>query len=114
LSNVTWPGQNGRKYDFEHYPIGTNFNAVAGVYIFCKQTNALTNSWTAVYVGETEDFGGRLSGVNLPNHHRWKAIAAAGASHICVRQVPGQRQLRLDIETELRATLSPACNLQGA
>jgi len=52
--HTIWPGLYGVRYTFETYPIGTAFQQIGGVYIFCKL--APNGNWDALYVGETDDF----------------------------------------------------------
>lgn len=44
--NTTWRGASGQSYIFEAYPVGTQFNAVSGVYIFCRQL--ASGNWEAL------------------------------------------------------------------
>lgn len=108
---ITWPGTFGRQYTFETYPIGTAFNKVGGVYIFCKP--ATNGKWNAVYVGETGDFNERLN-TALQRHQAWSTCRLHGATHISVMIVRGTLQQRLNIETELRHSLRPPVNRQSA
>ena len=106
---LIWAGASRTTYEFEHHAIGMTFNAIGGVYIFCKQS--VDTLWYAVYVGETDNFARRLSD-ELASHHRWPAIRAAGATHICAMVVRGGNAERLRIETDLRNGLNPPCNRQ--
>lgn len=106
---VKWTGASGRQYQFQLWPIGSEFFAIAGVYIFCS---ALANNhWLALYVGQSESFKDRLTD-NLRQHHRLNAIIQHGASHVCVLPVSGGLALRCAIETDLRRILDPICNRQ--
>lgn len=111
--HINWPGYAGRFHSFEMYPIGTAFNHVGGVYIFCKR--ASNGNWDAVYVGETGNFNERLN-TALQRHQAWPACCANGATHISVMIVGGalDRASRLALETELRHSLNPPCNRQAA
>jgi len=111
--HIHWPGYAGRLHAFETYPIGTAFNQVGGVYIFCKP--APNGNWDALYVGETSDFNERLN-TALQRHQAWPACCAGGATHIAVKIVGGafDRDARLALETELRHSLNPPCNRQAA
>lgn len=106
---LIWTGANGTTYEFEHHGIGTTFNAVGGVYIFCRQ--ALDRRWYAVYIGETDNFRRRLTD-ELASHHRLESIRRAGATHICALVVGGDVSKRLAIETDLRHSQNPPCNRQ--
>jgi hypothetical protein len=106
---VYWRGSSGQQYEFQTDPIGTNYNPLPGVYIFCKL--AANNMWNAVYIGETSDFRNRLY-ANLTNHHQWGCIASAGATHIGTLHVPGALSKREGIETDLRQAINTPCNEQ--
>jgi hypothetical protein len=107
-ARLTWT-VCGKSYEFYHYPIGTVFYAIGGVYIFCAlATNGL---WNAIYVGETDNFLRRLTD-ELASHHRWDAISRAGATHICALAVNGNASERVALETTLRHGLNPPCNRQ--
>jgi hypothetical protein len=107
-SVVIWTGAGGTRYEFEHHSIGTVFNPVRGVYIFCKSSG--DGHWHPVYVGETDNFSRRLTD-ELASHHRWECICAAGATHICALMVADNAK-RVAIETDLRHRLNPSCNRQ--
>lgn len=106
-----WPGQNGRWYTFETYPIGTAFHELPGVYIFCKR--ASNGNWDPIYVGETDDFNQRLN-TALQHHQSWPSCYRNGATHLSVLIVHGGKLARCAIETELRHSLNPPCNQQAA
>jgi hypothetical protein len=109
-SRLVWTGRSGTRYEFEHFQIGAvNFNAVAGIYVFCSQ--AADGLWYAVYVGETNNFRRRLSD-ELSSHHRMESISRAGATHICAMVTVGGDAARVSIETDLRHGLNPPCNRQ--
>lgn len=107
--SILWTGFSGRVYALEIHPIGSNYYARPGVYIFCKRN--LNGNWDACYVGETDSFARRLT-TDLAVHHRWQSIRTAGSTHICTLHVPGDSTLRLSIETDLRRALNPSCNRQ--
>lgn len=109
LPSVLWRGANGRQYAFALRPIRGSLPASPGVYIFCKP--ALNGKWDAVYIGETENLERRLSR-ELLQHHRWPAIYAARATHVCTLYVPGPLAARIAIETDLRRFIQTPCNLQ--
>jgi hypothetical protein len=110
---IQWPGLSGNLYTFETYPIGTAFNHVGGVYIFCK--GAANGDWHALYVGETHDFNDRLN-TGLQGHDAWPSCRFAGATHLSVMVIggPGAERERLRVETELRHSLRPPYNRQAA
>lgn len=108
-STLVWQGARGTKYEFEHYAIGTAFNALPGVYIFCGMH--ADGRWYAKYVGQTDNFARRLDD-ELALHHRLDCARRAGATHICAMVVHGGDAARLEIETHLRQLQNPPCNRQ--
>lgn len=106
---VTWPGTNGRTYDFHTYDAGTEFKPVSGVYITCRPT--IGGRWEPFYVGEAQSLYDRLNaGAN--HHDGLKCSRTRGATHIGALVVSGKAE-RLRIETELRHSLNPPCNQQS-
>lgn len=106
---LVWTGASGTRYEFENHRIGTVFNQVPGVYIFCALT--ADRRWYAKYIGETDNFLRRLTN-DLALHHQWNSICRAGATHICAMVVHGGHAARLAIETDLRQSQNPPCNQQ--
>lgn len=106
---VNWAGLSGTVLAFELHPIGTEFKAIPGVYVFCRQVG--TGLWAATYVGETESLRDRLW-LCLRDHHQLAAIRACGATHVSVRVTQGTRNARLTLEADLRRGLRPPCNQQ--
>lgn len=106
--SVTWIGESGRRYPFELWPVGTRFNAVSGVYMFCAFDGEY---FLSKYVGETDSFRARIDD-GLGSHEGWQCARTAGATYIATLVVGGSRQQRLDIETDLRRRLKPPCNKQ--
>lgn len=95
---LTWTGKSGSKYPTYIHPIGVNYLAVPGVYIFCRQ--AADGNWYAVYVGQTHDFSRRIAN-ELAHHHCWPRTVRAGATHICTMRVADGEAMRLAIESDL-------------
>ena len=77
-----------------------------GNYVFAKQQ--ANGTFTAIYIGETEDLGTRLA-----DHERRPCAIKNGATHILVRANNGGEQARLREEAELIAHCKPVCNVQG-
>jgi hypothetical protein len=97
-----WTGASGKKYEYEIYPIGTNWNDVPGNYIFAREST--TNRWQAIYIGETESFKDRL-----PNHNELPCIRRNGGTHIHAH-VNRDSRARLDEEADLLANNKTPCN----
>lgn len=108
--SITWRGASGQSYTFETYPIGTLFNQVSGIYIFCRQI--ASGNWEALYVGETQSFEQRLN-TGISSHDGYARAARLGMTHIAVLAIAGDAE-RVRIETDLRHRLNPSANAQSA
>lgn len=103
-TTVTWSS-----YEFEIYdPDDTNWNKVAGLYIFSglEKDSRGNPQWLAYYIGETEDFSKRI-----PNHDKWQEAQLLGATHVHARveTQPAIRQIR---ERRLIRDYQPPLNVQ--
>ena len=107
--NITWRGASGQSYTFETYLDKTGFNAVSGVYIFCRQL--ISGNWEALYVGETQSFKQRLN-TGIGSHDGYARAKRLGMTHIAALKVAGDTE-RLRIETDLRHGLNPSANAQN-
>lgn len=105
---VKWYGSSKALYEFELYPLWTEFKPLAGVYIFCRLVPAGAE---ALYVGETQSFFDRLY-AGLVDHDGYKRARPFGVTHVAVMRVNYQAD-RLLIETDLRHGLNPVCNRQS-
>jgi hypothetical protein len=101
-ATCNWTGQSGAVYSYTIYPMDTQWNDVAGNYIFCKETSPST--WSAIYVGQTDSFKNRL-----PNHEKLPAAKRLGATHIHAH-VNTDEKARLKEEQDLIAACKPPCN----
>jgi hypothetical protein len=108
--DITWRGASGQSYTFETHPVGTQFNPVSGVYIFCRQV--ISGNWEALYVGETQSLKQRLN-TGGSSHYGYLRASRLGMTHIAALVVAGDTQ-RLRIETDLRHGLNPSANAQNA
>ena len=61
--SINWSGLAGRQYEYRIYPLGTNFKAAPGNYIFAKETSP--GRHLPIYIGETEDLSERFD-----SHHK--------------------------------------------
>lgn len=104
---ILWEGKSGKKYKYWIYPIGQEFNAVPGNYIFAKQPKP--NEWTPIYIGETSDLSERFD-----NHHAMACIKRNGATHIHVHRNDGGEKARRAEEADLISKWDPPCNRQGS
>lgn len=103
MNKCSWPLGNGQTIDFTIYGSNSNWNKVAGLYIFSYQTK---DGWFPLYVGQTDDFS-----VRLPNHERLIEATRRGATHIHTLVVP-QQSKRDTLEKNLIQHLQPPMNLQ--
>ena len=101
IDTVTFPSHSGNKYTFTAYTTDTVFLQVGAVYIFTKQVN---NSYTRLYIGQTDNLDQRIS-----NHEKWPCVRLHGANSICVLEESGAFS-RLQIEQDLIALGNPLCN----
>lgn len=106
--SVTWRGASGQSHTFETYPVGTQFNPISGVYIFCRQV--ASGNWEALYVGETQSLKQRLN-TGIGSHDGYARASRLGMTHIAALVVAGDAE-RLRIETDLRHGLKPSANAQ--
>ncbi len=108
-NSIEWAGKSGRKYSFESFPVGTQFNQVSGVYIACR--HLVTGNFEALYVGEAQSLDDRLN-AGSNNHEGLRCAARKGMTHIAALRVNGDAE-RLRVETDLRHGLNPSCNKQS-
>jgi len=103
---LIWRGAAGQYSSTDPMALGSSLPPGAGVYIICKFENS--RYVKAIYIGECEDLIDRLT--NLESHHQYRCFLKQGATHVCVIFITTGRQVRLTIETDLRAGLYPPCN----
>lgn len=106
IGTLTLTGASGQKYAFDIYPFGTEFNAVACVYIVTRRhTNSQGGfSHDVIYVGQTGNLSERFD-----NHHNADCFERNNANAIGVHQ-DGNEQSRLTKEADLIAAYNPPCN----
>ena len=101
---VRWTGNSGSVYDFELYPISTDFNPIGACYIFTKRMN--TGDWQDIYIGQTQDLSERFD-----NHHAMPCIRQNGATHICIYTAGMHDPVaRTIVENDLLINRNPPCN----
>ena len=113
LDNVTFTGASGKKYVFEAYPPGTEFNNVGMVYIFAEQySNDGTYYYPPKYIGETSHMQTRwLQHQDEDHGGKWPCAQRNGANCVCV-MVEANDAARMAVETDLRHNYSTPCNDQ--
>lgn len=102
IADLTLSDRNGTEYTFEVYPTGTEFNAVAGVYVFTKRDNS-NRKHRILYIGETDSFKDRPLGWG---HEKWGAATREGITHICVLQTAD----RVFIQSQIIDNYNPPLN----
>jgi len=102
---IMWPGASGKEYKYWIYPIGTAFKAVPGNYIFAKQTKP--NTWTPVYVGETDNLDERLA-----NHEKMPCVKRNGGTHVHAHACSDSVPIRQAEEADIMEKFKPTCNLE--
>lgn len=105
---ITFVGASRASYTFDVFPDGTRFNAVSGVYVFCRRI--IFGGWEALYVGEAQSLEQRLN-AGIGGHDGYKRAKTAGMTHVAAIRVSGDAE-RLRVETDLRHGLNPQCNAQ--
>ena len=106
IGEMTLTGQSGGKYTFNVYPSGTEFNKKGGVYYISKRTKKSSSggSHSAIYVGKTKDLSERFD-----DHHKADCFERNGINAISIFAESNEQE-RLDIESDLIASLNPPCN----
>ena len=100
---VNWPGQSGKVYPYEVYPLDTSFRPLPGLYIYAGQ--AEDGSWVPVYIAQTRDLHQRLEG-----HVRMDDAIANGASHLHAHYCSAGQAARCTEEHDLILRWHPVCN----
>lgn len=102
---INWPGQSGKKYQYQIYPIGTSFKEEAGSYIYAKE--ASPEHWSPCYIGQTENLNQRLR-----NHEKEACAKKNGATHIHAHLNNKSEADRKAEEKDLIQKWKPPCNDQ--
>lgn len=108
LSHANFSGASGAAYRFAVYSRETDFNNVAGVYVFSRRFRNQREGFLhdVLYVGETEELSDRLA-----QHHKLNLAVQAGCNCICFLPEPDRRR-RLSVEADLRRGNKPPYNDQ--
>lgn len=102
---VTFTGASGSKYEFDAYPISTEFNSGGAIYFITKRTVSNGKaSHTRIYVGQTKDISERFD-----DHHKQDCFDKHGANCICVHGDSNESS-RLKKESDLIENYDPPCN----
>lgn len=110
MTKVSVYGKSKNEYTFYAKPVKSYMPTYSGIYVFLKK-HFLKPSYDILYIGETESFYKRVY-IDLEQHNAWSCALRNGITHIAILTVSGTKQLRLDIETDLRYFNNTICNLQ--
>jgi hypothetical protein len=104
--NVNFTGRSGIKYLFELWDLESTLAPVAANYIITKQGHNLVDGgkYPVIYCGETFNLRKEFS-----NHEKADCFQKEGAKLLCVRR-ERNRQIRKDIDRDLKRYYSPPCN----
>lgn len=100
--SATFTTALGVTHEFTAYNQHTNWNDVAGVYVFAVLGQ--NNTYTPLYVGLCDSFRTRI-----PQHERWVEAVRLGATTVLALVVP-VAATRQALEREMIATLQPQMN----
>ena len=98
-----WPGQSGKEYQYDIYPIGSSFQALPGNYIYARQTE--DGNWVPIYIAQTRDLHQRLEG-----HVKLDDAIQNGATHIHAHYCSAGQASRCTEERDLIVRWAPVCN----
>jgi hypothetical protein len=106
ISDATFAGQSGTKYDFNVYPLDQAFKAVGGVYAITRRYKNSNGGYSheIIYVGETGDLSTRFD-----NHHKTDCFEQHEANCICTLR-DDDEDSRLSKEADLIKKHNPPCN----
>jgi hypothetical protein len=101
---MVWTGQSGKQYQYEIYPIDTEFRALPGNYVYAKQTE--DGGWIPLYMAQTRDMHQRLEG-----HEKLQDATENGATHIHMHYSEAGQAARCTEERDLVVRWQPQCNV---
>lgn len=102
-SHVNWPGQSGKEYPYQVYPLETSFQPVPGNYIYAKQSE--DGFWVPLYIAQTRNLSQRLEDSEKQGH-----AMQNGATHILVHISNEGQAARCSEEHDLILRWQPPCN----
>jgi hypothetical protein len=102
-TSIAWPGQSGKEYQYEIYPIDTDFRPLPGNFIYAMQSE--DGQWTPIYIAQTRDMHQRLEG-----HVKVSDAMASGATHIHAHYCSEGQASRCSEERDLLLGWRPVCN----
>jgi hypothetical protein len=100
---INWPGQSGKNYQYEIFPIDSSFQSLPGNYIYAGQ--AEDGNWVPIYIAQTRDLHQRLEG-----HVKMEDAIQNGATHIHAHYCSAGQAARCSEERDLLLRWKPVCN----
>lgn len=101
--SVSWPGQSGAEYQYEVFPIDTEFRPLPGNYIYAGRSE--DGQWVPLYIAQTRDMHQRLEG-----HEKLQDAIQYGATHIHMHFSAAGQATRCSEERDLINRWQPSCN----
>jgi hypothetical protein len=102
-ASINWPGQSGKEYAYEIYPMDSSFQPLPGNYIYAGQ--AEDGTWVPIYIAQTRGLHQRLEG-----HVKVEDAIANGATHIHAHYCSNGQAARCSEERDLILQWQPVCN----
>src|SRR3974390_2896636 len=99
----SWPGQSGKEYQYEVFPLDAAFEALPGNYIYAKQTE--DGGWMPIYIAQTRGLHQRLEG-----HVSVDDAVQNGATHLHAHYCAAGQAARCSEERDLLLQWQPVCN----
>ncbi len=106
ISIITLTGESGNKYNFNVYPIDTDFKPIPVVYYISKRTEDSDGSGrhSQIYIGQTSDASERFD-----NHHKAQCFINDNANCVSIHGDSSEKS-RLAKEADLINAYNPPCN----
>ncbi len=106
IGTITLTGVSGKKYEFNIYPFGTEFEAIGAVYYISKRTEKPDGGGehSGIYIGQTSDMSERFD-----SHHKADCFNEHQANCHSIYREDNQEK-RLLIEEDLIKEYKPPCN----
>lgn len=105
ITDLTFTGQDGKKFKFQVYPKNTTFRSIPALYAFMARRKT-DGRYIVLYIGQTADLSTRFN-----NHHKWAEATRNGFEYIGVCTGVTLGSLDRD-EKNLIAFYRPRCNEQ--
>lgn len=100
---VNWPGQSGKEYAYEVFPMDASFQPLPGNYIYARQTDE--GQWVPIYIAQTRGLHQRLEG-----HVGVSDAMQNGATHLHAHYCAAGQASRCSEERDLLLRWQPVCN----